>query len=80
VINPGSLSHTSIGLLDALSAAELPVVEVHVSNIFRRESFRQHSYVSLAAKGVICGLGTLGYQLALEAMANIVAQASRGQA
>ena len=52
-------------------AAELPVIEVHLSNIFRRESFRQHSYVSLAAKGVICGLGAKGYELALEAMAEI---------
>jgi 3-dehydroquinate dehydratase-2 len=73
VLNAGSLTHTSIGLLDALSAAELPVIEVHLSNIFRRESFRQHSYVSLAAKGVICGLGAKGYELALEAMADLMA-------
>jgi 3-dehydroquinate dehydratase-2 len=73
VLNAGSLTHTSIGLLDALSAAELPVIEVHLSNIFRRESFRQHSYVSLAAKGVICGLGAKGYELALEAMADLIA-------
>ena len=73
VLNAGSLTHTSIGLLDALSAAEVPVIEVHLSNIFRRESFRQHSYVSLAAKGVICGLGSKGYELALEAMADLIA-------
>jgi 3-dehydroquinate dehydratase-2 len=73
VLNAGSLTHTSIGILDALSAAELPVIEVHLSNIFRRESFRHHSYVSLGAKGVICGLGVLGYELALEAMAKLVA-------
>jgi 3-dehydroquinate dehydratase-2 len=73
VLNAGSLTHTSIGLLDALAAAELPVIEVHLSNIFRRESFRQHSYVSLAAKGVICGLGAKGYELALEAMADLIA-------
>jgi 3-dehydroquinate dehydratase-2 len=73
VLNAGSLTHTSIGLLDALSAAELPVIEVHLSNIFRRESFRQHSSVSLAAKGVICGLGSKGYELALEAMADLIA-------
>ncbi len=73
VLNAGSLTHTSIGLLDALSAVELPVIEVHLSNIFRRESFRQHSYVSLAAKGVICGLGSKGYELALEAMAELIA-------
>jgi 3-dehydroquinate dehydratase-2 len=73
VLNAGSLTHTSIGLLDALNGAEVPVIEVHLSNIFRREDFRQHSYVSLAAKGVICGLGAIGYELALEAMAKIVA-------
>jgi len=72
ILNAGSLTHTSIGILDALSAAELPVIEVHLSNIFRRETFRQHSYVSLAAKGVICGLGVPGYELALEAMAGLV--------
>lgn len=72
VLNAGALTHTSIGLLDALGAAELPVVEVHLSNIFRRESFRHHSYVSLAAKGVICGFGAQGYELALEAMAKLV--------
>lgn len=73
VLNAGAFTHTSIGLLDALAAAELPVIEVHLSNIFRRESFRQHSYVSLAAKGVICGLGAKGYELALEAMADLIA-------
>ena len=59
-------------------AAELPVIEVHLSNIFRRESYRQHSYVSLAAKGVICGLGPKGYEFALEAMAGIVTAGKRG--
>lgn len=72
ILNAGAFSHTSIGILDALSAAELPVIEVHLSNIFRRESFRQHSYVSTAAKGVICGLGVHGYELAVEAMAKLV--------
>ncbi|MFA5949030.1 MAG: type II 3-dehydroquinate dehydratase [Hyphomicrobium sp.] len=72
VLNAGSLTHTSIGILDALGAAELPVIEVHLSNIFRREDFRHHSYVSLAAKGVICGLGSQGYELALEAMAKLI--------
>jgi 3-dehydroquinate dehydratase-2 len=56
-----------------LQAAELPVIEVHLSNIFRRDQFRQHSYISLAATGVICGLGGKGYELAVEAMANILA-------
>lgn len=73
ILNAGSLTHTSIGILDALSAAELPVIEVHLSNIFRRERFRHHSYVSLASKGVICGLGVHGYELALEAMAKLAA-------
>ena len=71
ILNAGALTHTSVGILDALSAAELPVIEVHLSNIFRREEFRHHSYVSLAAKGVICGLGSHGYELALEAMAKL---------
>jgi 3-dehydroquinate dehydratase-2 len=72
LLNAGALTHTSIGILDALQASELPVIEVHLSNIFRRESFRHHSYVSLAAKGVICGLGVQGYELALEAMAKLI--------
>ena len=72
VLNAGALTHTSIAILDALQAAELPVIEVHLSNIFRREPYRQHSYVSLAARGVICGLGAKGYELALEAMADIL--------
>jgi 3-dehydroquinate dehydratase-2 len=72
IINAAGLTHTSVALLDALQAAELPVVEVHLSNIFRRDSFRQHSYVSLAATGVICGLGAKGYELALEAVRGIL--------
>ena len=73
IINAGAYSHTSIALLDALQAAELPAIEVHLSNIFRREPYRQHSYISLGAKGVICGLGAKGYELALEAMADMLA-------
>jgi 3-dehydroquinate dehydratase-2 len=72
VLNAGALTHTSVAVLDALSAAGLPIIEVHLSNIFRRESFRHHSYVSLAANGVICGLGAQGYELALEAMASLI--------
>jgi len=72
VLNAGALTHTSVALLDALSAADLPVIEVHLSNIFRRESFRHHSYVSLAANGVICGLGAQGYELALDAIASLI--------
>ncbi len=72
VLNAGALTHTSVAVLDALSAAGQPVIEVHLSNIFRRERFRHHSYVSLAATGVICGLGAHGYELALEAVANLI--------
>jgi 3-dehydroquinate dehydratase-2 len=72
VLNAGALTHTSVAVLDALSAAGLPVIEVHLSNIFRREQFRHHSYVSLAAAGVICGLGAHGYELALDAVANLI--------
>jgi len=78
ILNAGAYSHTSIALLDALQAAELPVIEVHLSNIFRREPYRQHSYMSIAAKGVICGLGAKGYELALEAMAELLAAPRRG--
>ena len=70
VINPGAYSHTSIAILDALQSVGIPTIEVHLSNIHRRESFRQHSYVSLAATGVICGLGVQGYLLALLALAD----------
>lgn len=69
VINAGAYTHTSVAILDALLAADLPIFEVHLSNIFRREEFRHHSYVSKAAQGVICGLGPLGYELAIEAAA-----------
>lgn len=78
ILNAGAYSHTSIAILDALQAAELPVIEVHLSNLFRREDFRQHSYVTLAAKGLICGLGPKGYELALEAMAELLAAGNRG--
>jgi len=72
IINAGALTHTSVAVLDALNAADLPVIEVHLSNIFRRESFRHHSYVSLAARGGIFGLGPQGYELALEALASVI--------
>jgi 3-dehydroquinate dehydratase-2 len=75
IINAGAYTHTSLAILDALTAAEKPVVELHLSNVFRRESFRHHSYVSPAAQGVICGFGPKGYELAVEAMADILARA-----
>lgn len=69
VINAGAYTHTSVAILDALNAAELPVIEVHLSNIHRREAFRHHSYVSQAAIGMIAGLGSQGYLFALQALA-----------
>ena len=74
ILNAAALTHTSVALLDALRTAELPVVEVHLSNIYRREPFRHHSYVSAAATGIICGFGPHGYVLALEAMAQLLAR------
>jgi len=72
VINAGGYSHTSVAILDALNAADLPVVEVHLSNIYRRDAFRHHSYVSMAAHGIIAGLGAHGYVLALDAIARLI--------
>ncbi len=72
IINPAGYSHTSVALMDALLAVDLPVIEVHISNIHSRESFRHHSYVSRAAQGVICGLGFAGYRLALIALSDIL--------
>ncbi len=72
VLNAGAYSHTSIAILDALNATALPVIEVHLSNIYRREEFRHNSFVSRAARGVICGLGGHGYELALGALARLL--------
>ena len=72
VINAGAYTHTSVAILDALKVAELPVIEVHISNIHAREEFRHHSYISAAATGIIVGLGPQGYLLALDALANIL--------
>ena len=75
IINPGAYSHTSIAIHDALKACDFPIVEVHISNIHRREDFRRHSYVSLAATGVIAGLGAEGYELAIRRLASLVTPA-----
>jgi 3-dehydroquinate dehydratase-2 len=69
LINPAAYSHTSVAISDALKAVGLPVAEVHITNIHQREAYRHHSYVSSVAFGVICGFGTLGYKLALAALA-----------
>ena len=79
VINAGAYSHTSVALLDALLAVEIPVIEVHLSNLFRREGFRQHSYITQAARGLICGFGAEGYLLALDASASLAAPRPRGK-
>ena len=78
ILNAGAYTHTSIAILDALRASELPVIEVHLSNIHRREGYRRHSYVSEAAQGMICGFGAHGYLLALEAMIQLVKAAHQG--
>ena len=70
ILNAAAYTHTSIALHDALRAAEAPVIEVHLSNIYQREPFRHHSYVSPAALGVICGFGGHGYELALDGLAH----------
>lgn len=72
VINPGAYTHTSLALQDAIRAIDIPTIEVHLSNIFARERFRHHSFVSPVAAGVICGLGLQGYVLALEALQSLV--------
>ncbi len=72
VINPGAFTHTSVAILDALNAFDGPVIEVHISNIHKREAFRHHSYVSLRAEGVIAGCGTEGYDLALRRLATLL--------
>ncbi len=74
IINPAAYTHTSVGLLDALKALSIPVFECHLSNPHAREPFRHHSYVSLAAKGIIAGCGAFGYELAIRAVLNIVKQ------
>lgn len=72
ILNAGAFTHTSIAIMDALSILDIPIVEVHISNIFKREQFRHHSYISMVSQGVICGFGTIGYALAIRAIVNLV--------
>jgi len=74
ILNPGAYSHTSVAILDALNTFDGPVIEVHISNIHKREAFRHHSFVSSRADGVIAGCGTEGYLLALRHVANLLAK------
>ena len=72
VINPGAFTHTSVAILDALNTFEGPVIEVHISNVHKRESFRHHSYISLRADGIIVGCGVEGYQLAVRRLGSLL--------
>jgi len=72
IINPAAYTHTSVAIRDAIAAVGLPTIEVHISNVFRREPFRHHSYISPVATGVISGLGSYGYVLALEAIMKLL--------
>ena len=77
IINPAAFTHTSVAILDALNTFEGPVIEIHISNVHKREAFRHHSYVSLRADGVIAGLGTQGYTLAVQRLAYLIHQADK---
>jgi 3-dehydroquinate dehydratase-2 len=77
VINPAAFTHTSVAILDALNTCEFPIIEVHISNVHKREPFRHHSYVSSVASGVIAGFGTQGYPLALQRLARLIDEAAK---
>lgn len=72
IINPGAYGHTSIAIMDALLAIKIPAIEVHLSNIYKREEFRHHTYTSKAVTGIISGLGSKGYVLAIDALAEMI--------
>jgi 3-dehydroquinate dehydratase-2 len=76
VINPAAFTHTSVAILDALNTFDHPIIEVHISNVHKREAFRHHSYVSTVASGVIAGFGTQGYTLALQRIARLIESAA----
>ena len=77
-INAGAYTHTSIALHDALKAADLPAVELHLSNVHKREAFRHHSFIAAAVNGVICGFGTDSYTLAITALSNLITASKKG--
>lgn len=77
VINPAAHTHTSVAIADALAACEMPIFEVHISNVHRREAFRRHSFVSAVATGVLAGFGTQGYALALHRLARLIGEPAR---
>ena len=80
IINPAAFTHTSVAILDALNMVKHPIIELHISNPHKREAFRHHSYVTLSATALICGLGVNGYPLAVDAMADLLeARKSAGQ-
>ena len=72
IINPAAFTHTSVAILDALNMVKAPIIELHISNPHKREAFRHHSYITLAATALICGLGVNGYPIAVEAMAGLI--------
>ncbi len=78
IINAGAYTHTSVALHDALKGVGLPAIEVHLSNVYKRESFRHHSYISPAAHGVICGFGPQSYELALEGISGVLTATRKG--
>ncbi len=78
IINAGAYTHTSVALHDALKGVALPAIEVHLSNVYKRESFRHHSYISPAAHGVICGFGPHSYELALEGISGVLTATRKG--
>ena len=78
LINPGAYTHTSVAIRDALAGVAIPFVEVHISNVHKREPFRHHSYISKVADGVIAGLGGDGYELAIQAVAQLVRKSRQG--
>jgi len=77
IINPAAFTHTSVAILDALLCCAFPIIEVHISNVHKREAFRHHSYVSTIASGVIVGFGTQGYSLALQRLARLIDQGKK---